>query len=388
MDRIAKYIQELKQVLDQLPLEKIDQVITILHEARLYGRQVFIMGSGSSASVASQFVADLSKITHQKDWPGFKVIGLSDHAFLLSAVSEDQDYEDTIANQIDSMLTRGDVVIGISPSGDTKYILKAIEIANHKGATTIGFTGFDGGRLVYLADVTIQAPTENREHIEDVLLVLENMITQVLREEAQQKSYSRKFDKTPPGQHPPIRPAILKNLPIHASLDGLNVERSRASVDMFSEISRELSYEMDLPEFLNRILLMMINRLKASSGTIVVFNERGEAVEGAVAFKGEVKQYVAQQYREIIQRGLAGWVLQNRQAALISNTRDDPRWLTRPWEEESGNTRSAICVPLVEENRVVGILTLASEQAGTFSEKDLSLLAAVAMFITLVNYAL
>jgi sigma-B regulation protein RsbU (phosphoserine phosphatase) len=148
-------------------------------------------------------------------------------------------------------------------------------------------------------------------------------------------------------------------------------------LEVFTQISQELAVEMNLREMLRRVLRLTLDRLSASSGTFVVFNENGDAIEAAMAYNGEVGQYGVQEYHDLVERGLAGWVVKNRQAALISNTRDDPRWLPRPWEEKTSGGRSAISV-----------ITLTSGNVATFNEEDLSLLTAVAMFITVVNYAL
>jgi len=386
MDRIAKYIQELQKILSELPLDKIDQVVTILHEARLHGRQVFLMGTGSSASTASQFVVDLSSIAHQAGWPGFKVIGLAESMLFHSSGSYEESYQAIIINQLENMLSRADVVIAFSLNGNTKPVLRAIELANRRGATTIGFTGFEGGRLSSLVDVNILVPSKSIEHVEDVHLILENLITQVLCEEAQQILTPRRLDHTPPKSLTVHKSTMMGNLPYDTSPKLPASERSHATLEMFSEISRELANEMKLRDVLERVLKLTLGRLSASSGTIVVVNEHGDVVDGAMAYHGEIGPFSPQQYIDIVQHGLAGWVLHNRQAALISNTKDDPRWLPRPWEEQSSGSRSAISVPLMEEERAIGVLTLVASQTEGFSEKDLSLLAAIAMFISLVSY--
>jgi GAF domain-containing protein len=79
-------------------------------------------------------------------------------------------------------------------------------------------------------------------------------------------------------------------------------------------------------------------------------------------------------------------VVQNRKAALIYNTRDDPRWLPRSWDNE-GKSRSAVSVPLMENEKVLGVLTLVNSQGARFTEEDLTLLATIAVFISLINYS-
>jgi len=388
MERIKSYIKEIQQILGQLPLDKIDQVITILHEARLRGRQVFVIGSEGGAVVADQFIVDLGRITRKDGWPGFKVIGLANER----AYSSDftiTDHGDGVAfNQLENLLNRSDVILVISVAGDQPLLNRTIELANKRGVTTIGFTGADSGRIASLVDVHVQVNTRIKEYIEDVHHILENLITRILREEAQEMPAVRRHISGILKQQPFGNTSKAKNV----EEDGLVVqkisERPHSSTEVFSDISRELASEMELRDVLKRILQLTIHRLDASSGSIFVINAVGEAFEGAVAYNGEISLCSPKQYIEIIQRGLAGWVLRNRQAALISNTRDDPRWLHRPWDDGIDKARSAISVPLIESERVVGVITLVTGQIGGFTDEDLSLLTAVAMFITLIKYVL
>jgi D-sedoheptulose 7-phosphate isomerase len=190
MDKIADYFTELKQTLEQIPIEKIDRVITILHEARLSGKQIFIMGNGGSASTASHFVCDLSKNTRRKGLPSFKVIGLTDNMAVFSAYANDEGYDSVFANQLDNLLLRDDVVIGISTSGNSPNVLKAIELANQRGATSIGFTGFNGGELSKMVDLDVHVSSNCIEHVEDIHLMLEHVVTKVLREEAEELTFA------------------------------------------------------------------------------------------------------------------------------------------------------------------------------------------------------
>jgi D-sedoheptulose 7-phosphate isomerase len=182
MDSILRYITELKWTLDLLPLEKIDQVISILHDARLNNRQVFTMGNGGSASTASHFVCDLAKNTRKKGWPPFRVLGLADNMAILSAYANDEGFENVFAQQLANLVRSDDIVIGISTSGNSLNVIKAIELANERNAITIGFTGFDGGRLANIVDVNLHVPSDNIEQVEDIHLMLEHLICNVLRQ--------------------------------------------------------------------------------------------------------------------------------------------------------------------------------------------------------------
>jgi len=184
MDSVRLYIKGLQNTLDQLPEDQINQVIDLLHAARLERRQVFIMGNGGSASTASHFVCDLGKNTRQSELPNFKAIGLTDNMAIFSALANDEGYDSVFAQQLTSFVQPGDIVIGISASGKSPNVLRAIEVANRAGALTVGFTGFDGGLLGEMVQIHIHVPSDSIEHVEDIHLALEHMISQALRERA------------------------------------------------------------------------------------------------------------------------------------------------------------------------------------------------------------
>jgi D-sedoheptulose 7-phosphate isomerase len=387
MQTIVNYISDLKQTLEALPLDAIDQVITILHEARMRGRQIFIMGNGGSASTASHMVCDLAKNTRYQGWPNFKVIGLADNMAIFSAYANDEGYENVFRNQLESLLMPEDVVIGISASGNSPNVLNAIDLANGRGATTVAFTGFNGGRLSSMVNVDLHVPSDSIEQVEDIHLMLEHLITKVLREEVKHVSASGKLEELFPQSMHRLQLGI-EELPTAGdiAIDGV-ANRARTSLDLFTTISRELAVELNLRDLLRRILRITLENMGATSGSILVLGESGRVVEGALVYNGVYQSHAPQHFAEVVERGLAGWVVENRQGALIPNTREDPRWLPRTWDQESEKPRSAISVPLLANDQVVGVLTLVNSQAGQFTDEDMSLLTAISTFVSLVNYA-
>lgn len=155
-------------------------------------------------------------------------------------------------------------------------------------------------------------------------------------------------------------------------------ERARTSLELLYDISRELAAQLDLRRLLQHILQLTVEAVGATSGSILVLDERGAVHEGALAFGGRVHDHTAEQLTDTYERGLAGWVVENRQAALVTNTGDDPRWLRRALPGGDGESRSAICVPLLARERVVGVLTVVHPQAGRLQETDLALIQAIA----------
>jgi D-sedoheptulose 7-phosphate isomerase len=190
IDSVQNYFDEVKVMLDRIDQQPIERAIERLHQARLSRQKIFIMGNGGSASTASHFVCDLAKNTRAADYPDFRVIGLSDNMGLMTAYANDEGYENVFVMQMASLIDAGDVVIGISTSGNSPNVLQAISYANQVGATTIGFTGFNAGQLGDLVDIQLHVPSDCIEQVEDIHLLFEHLITKALRERILQPAVS------------------------------------------------------------------------------------------------------------------------------------------------------------------------------------------------------
>lgn len=182
MEQLSTYISSLQGTMDQLPVHLIAQVVETLQNARLGGKQVFIMGNGGSASTATHFVCDLAKNTRREGLPHLRVIGLTDNMAIFSAYANDEGYQNVFAAQLANLINPEDIVIGISASGNSQNVIQAIEEARKHNAFTIGFTGFDGGRLSSLVDINIHVKSNVIEHVEDIHLMLEHMIVKTIKD--------------------------------------------------------------------------------------------------------------------------------------------------------------------------------------------------------------
>jgi D-sedoheptulose 7-phosphate isomerase len=180
-----RYVAEIKATLDNLPWEAIRDTVSLLHYARMTDRQVFIMGNGGSAATASHMACDLGKNTVIPGRPRFRVMALTDSMALITAYANDLGYENVFAEQLTNLVRPGDIVVGISTSGNSPNVLRAIELARQAGAITIGWTGYDGGKLAQMVDVPVVVPNHCVEQLEDVHLMLEHMVTAALRQAIQ-----------------------------------------------------------------------------------------------------------------------------------------------------------------------------------------------------------
>lgn len=169
---LEQYFYQVSSVLQKLPLEDITAVVRILEQARENGRRVFLFGNGGSAATASHFACDLGKGTVREGRPRFKVIVLNDNVPTLTAYANDVGYEVVFAEPLASLGEPGDVVIGISGSGNSPNVLRAMDVARQRGMTTIGITGYQGGKLKERVDVCVVVPSDSMQQIEDVHLVI------------------------------------------------------------------------------------------------------------------------------------------------------------------------------------------------------------------------
>lgn len=174
------YLDYLTEVLAALDAQEISAFADTLIDARERGARIFFLGNGGSAATASHFVNDLTK-TPTPDKP-FRALSLTENVALLTALANDYGYEHVFRHQLETLMGAGDVVVAISASGNSPNVVLAIEYANAHGATTVGLTGFDGGRLRELADVCVHAPTNPGEYgpAEDVHMVLDHLVTSYL----------------------------------------------------------------------------------------------------------------------------------------------------------------------------------------------------------------
>ncbi len=176
------YIKDLKRSLDDLDLDSVGRIVDILWEAYGNNKQIFVMGNGGSASTASHFACDLGKGTIVEGKKRLRVICLNDNMAMVTALSNDLNYDEVFREQLINLVNSDDVVIAITASGNSPNILKAVECAREHGAISIGFIGFDGGQLKPIVDESIIAKSSNYGHIEDVHLILEHMISQCFRQ--------------------------------------------------------------------------------------------------------------------------------------------------------------------------------------------------------------
>ncbi len=165
-DYLERVCQEIRRV-DPAQIENLSSLIERQYET---GRFVFIIGNGGSGANASHLCEDLAKCTLRdfESQKRLRVLSLTDNTPWLMAVANDINYESIFLEQLKNLGGPGDLVVAISGSGNSPNILRAVEWSNAHGLTTVGITGYGGGKLRGLAQHSLHAPVDDMGVAESV----------------------------------------------------------------------------------------------------------------------------------------------------------------------------------------------------------------------------
>jgi len=171
------YFDYLKEIFDKINLSEIQTFVETILFARECGNTIFFMGNGGSAATASHFANDLAFGSNDYEKP-FKVMSITDNVPVLTALGNDYGYDEIFVRQVKIYGKKGDVLVGISASGNSQNLINAFEYANTVGIRTVAFTAFDGGKMRDIADQGVHIPTEIKEYgpAEDLHMILDHLV--------------------------------------------------------------------------------------------------------------------------------------------------------------------------------------------------------------------
>jgi len=176
MNFAAQYKTEVLKAIETVDLDKVNRAIDLFKDARANGRHIFVCGNGGSASTASHFACDIVKGASYNRDQRFRIMALTDQLPTLTAYANDVSYDCVFVEQLRNFAQRGDLVMGISGSGNSPNVIRAIEYANSIECRTIALTGRDGGKLGPLAQLNIQVAAPHMGRIEDAHMIICHMI--------------------------------------------------------------------------------------------------------------------------------------------------------------------------------------------------------------------
>jgi len=172
----TNYRRLLIETLEALDLQSVAAMEDAFAQAHQSGNRIFTMGNGGSGASASHAAGDFIKGASYGLDQRFKMICLNDNLPSMMAIANDIGWDDIFVEPLKNYVEPGDVVIGISGSGNSRNVLKAIAHAQSIGAITIGMTGFSGGKLKSMVDISVHSPADDMEVAEDVHMAVFNMV--------------------------------------------------------------------------------------------------------------------------------------------------------------------------------------------------------------------
>ena len=185
-EKLKKHFEEYKKslvnLLESVDLNVLERIVGIIIQAHKNGKTIFVCGNGGSAATASHFQVDFGFFVRYFTEKRVKIRSLTDNVPMITAVGNDNSYDDIFLEQLRDNFNEGDVLIAISASGNSMNVIKAVEFANNAGGKSIGLVGFKGGKLKEVSQICLFTPNPEKEYgpIEDLHMILDHMIVSYL----------------------------------------------------------------------------------------------------------------------------------------------------------------------------------------------------------------
>ena len=183
---IAQRLQESVSVKEAIAKEKIGEIEAIAEliiNAYQKGGKVVLLGNGGSAADAQHLAGELVG-RFMQERQAFPAIALNTNTSTLTALANDYGYEVVFSRQVEALVAEKDVVIGISTSGNSPSVIRAIELAKQKGAKTVGLTGGSGGKLAEVADLALVVPSHSTPRIQEAHITIGHIICEMVERAA------------------------------------------------------------------------------------------------------------------------------------------------------------------------------------------------------------
>lgn len=177
--QIEDYIELEKKVLSELDKVAINEAMNMIIRAYEGEHTIYIFGNGGSSATASHYQNDFNKGLSETLEKKFKFHCLNDNVATLMAIANDIGFEEVFRQQLIGRIAEGDIVIAISGSGNSENIINAVEYAKSQGNKIIGLTGYQGGKLRELSDVSLHADVNSMQVTEDIHMILDHMIMSI-----------------------------------------------------------------------------------------------------------------------------------------------------------------------------------------------------------------
>ncbi len=177
-----EYVERLIAILRGLDFGAVGRVIDLFLDVRAKGNTIYFLGNGGSAATACHFANDFGFCASPEGHTPFRCLSLTANSAFITCLANDIGYENIFSWQLRNLMKPGDVVVGISASGNSPNAIKALEYAELNGGIPVAIVGFDGGRMKEIAQYVVHVETDKGEYgpVEDVHMVLDHLITKYL----------------------------------------------------------------------------------------------------------------------------------------------------------------------------------------------------------------
>ncbi|NLA54523.1 MAG: SIS domain-containing protein [Clostridiales bacterium] len=186
---IKAYISLLQETLSRLDTDALNTALNLITEAFESEKTIYIFGNGGSAATASHFQNDFNKGISEYTQKKFRFNCLNDNIATVLAIANDISFEEIFRFQLRGRLSEGDLVIALSGSGNSKNVLHAAAYARECGNKVIGLSGFDGGELASLSDISLNAPVNSMQVTEDIHMIFDHLMMSVLYASMAERSH-------------------------------------------------------------------------------------------------------------------------------------------------------------------------------------------------------
>lgn len=175
------HLETIKKVIDTMK-EPLEQASKLVVDTLKNGNKILIFGNGGSAADAQHIAAELVN-KYKTERRALPAIAITTDTSALTSIGNDYSYDKVFDRQIEALANKGDLLIGISTSGNSKNVINAFKVGNEIGCKTLGFSGKDGGAMNDLCDINLIVPSNDTPRIQEMHILFGHIICQIIDNE-------------------------------------------------------------------------------------------------------------------------------------------------------------------------------------------------------------
>jgi len=175
---LHSHLETINKVIETME-DKLEEAATLVLKILKAGNKILLCGNGGSSADAQHIAAELTG-RYKSDRPGLPAIAITTDTSALTSISNDYGYDRVFDRQIEALANKGDLIIGISTSGNSQNIINALKVGRELGCNTLGLTGKGGGEMNQLCDINVIVPSNDTPRIQEMHILFGHIICQVV----------------------------------------------------------------------------------------------------------------------------------------------------------------------------------------------------------------